>query len=523
MTDRTIDLLIVGGGINGAGIARDAAGRGLDVVLCEQGDLASATSQWSSKLIHGGLRYLEYYEFRLVREALAEREVLLRLAPHIIRPMRFVLPHNKLLRPAWMVRLGLFLYDHLGGKRSLPGTETLDLRRDRRGNGLKPELRRGFEYSDAWVEDARLVVLNAMDAARMGAEVHVRTRCTAARREDGHWRATLTDVDTGETREVRARILVNAAGPWVDKFLQAGLGRNELAHLRLVKGSHIIVPKLYEGTHAFILQNTDRRVIFTIPYERDLTLIGTTDIPYDGDPAEVSIEPEEVRYLCDAVNLYFERQIGPDDVVRTYSGVRPLYDDKSDNPSAVTRDYVFDVEAPQGGGPPLLSIYGGKITTYRKLAEHAMEKLSPFIAGLKPGWTDTKPLPGGDLPEANFQRFLEGLRAAFAYLPEDLSYRYARLYGSLAMHFLDGTASLDDLGEDFGAGLHAAEVDYLVDREWARTVDDILWRRTKLGFAVPAEGRERLAARLTERLGPAATPATRAPFPEPPRQAAGGR
>jgi glycerol-3-phosphate dehydrogenase len=514
MPDQTVDLLIVGGGINGAGIARDAAGRGLKVLVCEQNDLASATSQWSSKLIHGGLRYLEMYEFRLVREALAEREVLLSLAPHIIRPMRFVLPHNRRLRPAWMIRLGLFLYDHIGGRRTLKGTESIDLTRDPRGAKLKTSMTKGFEYSDAWVEDARLVVLNAKDAQERGAEIVTRTRCEAARRDGDRWRVTLTDVDGGGSREVTAKILVNAAGPWVDRFLKQGLGRNDGDHLRLVKGSHVIVPRLYEGGHAYILQNHDRRVIFTIPYEREFTLIGTTDIPYDGDPASVHCTREEVSYLCDAVNEYFQPQIGPDDVVRTYSGVRPLYDDKQANPSAVTRDYVFDVENPDGGAP-LLSIYGGKITTYRKLAEHAMEKLAPFLPDLKPTWTAEAPLPGGDIPDRDFKGFVEGLKTRYPFLTDRMAERYARYYGTRTERFLGGAASLEDLGEDFGGDLFALEVNYLISDEWAHTADDILWRRTKLGIRLDADGRKRLEAYLADRLGQRAQPLAADPFPTP--------
>jgi len=499
MTDITqADLLIVGGGINGAGIARDAAGRGLKVVLCEQADLAQATSSASSKLIHGGLRYLEMYEFRLVREALAEREVLLKAAPHIIWPLRFVLPHNRLLRPRWMIRLGLFLYDHIGGRRSLPGTKSLDLRNAPQGAPLKDEMTRGFEYSDCWVEDSRLVVLNAMDAAARGAEINVRTRCIEAHRDGDDWLATLEDGESGRTRTVRARILINAAGPWVDRFLRHGLGRNEEAHLRLVKGSHIIVPRLYDGAHAYILQNTDRRIVFAIPYERDYTLIGTTDLIYDGDPATVAISEEETAYLLDVVNRYFKKQIEPSDIKRSYAGVRPLYDDRTDNPSAVTRDYVFDVEAPAGQAP-LLSIYGGKITTYRKLSEHAMEKLAPHLPGLKPGWTAGGTLPGGDI-ENGFDAFLAELRRRHPYLAERQSWRYARLYGTLSRHFLDHVTTLDDLGEHFGDDLYAAEVDYLMSREWARTADDVLWRRTKLGLRIDRVGRERLAAHMQARL-----------------------
>ncbi|MEE8270704.1 MAG: glycerol-3-phosphate dehydrogenase [Alphaproteobacteria bacterium] len=501
--DGMLDLLIVGGGINGAGIARDAAGRGLKVLLCEQADLAGATSSSSSKLIHGGLRYLEMYEFRLVREALAEREVLLRAAPHIIWPLRFVLPHDRLLRPAWLVRLGLFLYDHIGGRRSLPGTATLNLRGGSQGAPLKSELTIGFEYSDCWVDDARLVVLNAKDAESRGTEVLVGTRCTAARRvgngDDAHWEAVLLDVATGGERKVTARILVNAAGPWVDRFLQRALRRAAARNLRLVKGSHIIVPKLFEGGHAYIFQNTDKRVVFAIPYEQDFTLIGTTDLRYDGDPAEVAITADETAYLCTAVNRYFERQAAPADVVRSYAGVRPLYDDKADSPSAVTRDYVFDVEG-ETGDAPLLSIYGGKITTYRKLAEHALAKLKRHLPAMGPAWTETATLPGGDLPAGDFDRFVAGLRATFDFLPADLARRLARLYGTLCLKFLDGAVRIDDLGEAFGAGLYEREVAYLVDHEWARGVDDILWRRTKLGLAMPAEGRDRLESWLADRF-----------------------
>ncbi len=499
----SVDLLIVGGGINGTGIARDAAGRGLKVLLCEQDDLGGATSASSSKLIHGGLRYLEMYEFRLVREALTEREVLLAAAPHIIWPLRFVLPHNKLLRPAWMIRLGLFLYDHIGGRRTLPGTTALDLRQGLQGAPMKPELVKGFEYSDCWVDDSRLVVLNAMDAVNRGAEVRVRTRCTSARRvgagTGSRWQAILVDEATGAERQVTARILVNAAGPWVDHFLQKGLGDNAAQNLKLVKGSHIIVPRLYEGEHAYILQNTDKRVVFAIPYEDRFTLIGTTDMLYTGDPGTPAITEEETAYLCEAVNRYFESPVAPSDIVHTYSGVRPLYDDAEANPSEVTRDYVFDVKSDHGH-TPLLSIYGGKITTYRRLAEHAIAKLEPFLPGLGPAWTEGAPLPGGDLPDG-FEAFVPDLASRYPFLPEPLARRYARLYGSLCLDFLANAGTLADLGEEFGVGLHAREAEYLMDREWARSADDILWRRTKLGLVMPPEGRDRLADWVDRRVG----------------------
>jgi glycerol-3-phosphate dehydrogenase len=492
--DGTVDLLVIGGGINGAGIARDAAGRGLSVILCEQADLASATSSSSSKLIHGGLRYLEQHEFRLVREALAEREVLLRNAPHIIWPMRFVLPHNKLLRPAWMIRLGLFLYDHIGGKRSLPGTKSLNFRTDRvEGAPLKPELTRGFAYSDCWVEDSRLVVLNAMDARARGAEILPRTRCVEARRDGGQWIAKLKDLATGTERVVRARILVNAAGPWVERVLHGVAAQSGSAHMRLVKGSHIVVPRLFDGDHAYILQNTDRRVIFAIPYEHRFTLIGTTDIPFEGDASDVKITPEETDYLCDAVNRYFAKQIGPADVVRSYSGVRPLYDDDSSaNPSTVTRDYVFDL-AGSPGEAPLLSIYGGKITTYRRLAEHAMDKLTPFIPVPRPSWTADAVLPGGDMASHRFEPFAAAFRNRHPWLPEDVAQRLCRLYGTMAEKIIGDSTKLADMGIDFGGGLYEREVDWLVREEWANSADDILWRRTKLGLHVPAEGAVRLA------------------------------
>lgn len=485
------DLLIVGGGINGAGIARDAAGRGLKVLLCEQNDLACATSSASTKLIHGGLRYLEYYEFRLVREALIEREVLLRAAPHIIWPMSFVLPHSRELRPAWMLRLGLFLYDHLGGRRKLPASRAIDLRKDRVGEPLDARFTKAFSYADCWVEDSRLVVLNAMDAAERGAEVLVRTRCTGARREGELWEATLRPSVGGAERRVRGRALVNAAGPWVTEVLGTVAGINRRKGLRLVKGSHLVVPKLFEGDQAYIFQNDDRRVVFIIPYERDFSLIGTTDIPYDGDPGEVRMTPAEADYLCTAVNRYLAKPVRPEDAVWSYAGVRPLYDDASANVSAVTRDYVFDIDG-EPGRAPLLSIFGGKITTYRKLAEHALEKLQPLLGLSAATWTEGAVLPGGDLPDADFERFLAGLRADRPWLPAALARRYARAYGTRLESFLAGAKGLDDLGEHFGDGLYEAEMGYLMGKEWAASAADILWRRSKLGLHVARQTEARL-------------------------------
>ena len=488
-----VDLLVIGGGINGAGIARDAAGRGLRVVLCEQNDLGSATSASSTKLIRGCLRYLEYYEFRLVREALIEREVLLRAAPHIIWPLTFVLPHDKGLRPAWMVRLGLFLYDHLGGRERLPGSRGLDLRREPVGVPLKDTLRKAFSYSDCWVEDSRLVVLNALDAAERGAEVLPRTRCSQARRVDGLWEARLTPAEGGPERILRARALVNAAGPWVSEVMSQIAGGNARSSLRLVKGSHIVVPRLHDGEQAYILQHTDRRVIFIIPYERRFSLIGTTDVPYDGDPTQVRITEDETAYLCAAVNRYLRQELHPRDVVWSYAGVRPLYDDASESASAVTRDYVFDIDASEGR-PPLLSIFGGKITTYRKLAEHALAKLDEASGRQTAAWTQSAPLPGGDMPDADFERFLETLKRERPWLPAELARRYARAYGTRVTRMLDGIQGLDDLGEALGEGLYEAEADYLAREEWARCADDVLWRRSKLGLHVDDAAKARLAA-----------------------------
>ena len=492
------DLLIIGGGINGAGIARDATGRGLKVVLAEQGDLAGYTSSSSTKLIHGGLRYLEYYEFRLVREALFERERLLESAPHIIWPLRFILPHEKGIRPAWFVRIGLFLYDNLAPRKKLPGTETINLKRHVAGTALKPGFDTAFVYSDCWVEDSRLVSLNALDAAERGAEIRVRTRVASARREGDTWHAVLEDVETGETHAVRARALVNAAGPWVADVLNAKLGLNTKNNVRLVKGSHIVVPQLFEGDHSFILQNRDKRIIFAIPYQGRFTLVGTTDVPVDSGPGKAVISDEEVRYLCDAINHVFKREIEPSDVVWTYSGVRPLFDDGSSSASAVTRDYVFDLNAPQGQAP-VLSIFGGKITTFRKLAEQALDELKPFFPAMKPTWTENAKLPGGDMPDADFDRFLADLLRRKPFLAPEHALRMGRAYGTRIEELLGAAQSWADLGEDFGAGLTAAEVDYLVRREWAHSADDILWRRSKLGLHVPVETAQRIEAYLAEK------------------------
>lgn len=500
-TRETVDLLIVGGGINGAGIARDAAGRGLSVLLVEQDDLAGHTSSASTKLIHGGLRYLEYGEFRLVREALIERERLLGMAPHIIWPLSFVLPQNQSPRPAWMVRLGLFLYDHLGGRERLPGTRTVALDRSPFGAGLSPRTGKAFVYSDCWVEDSRLVVLNAIDAAERGARIETRTRLVGARREEGGWVATIEGA--GGTRTVGARVLVNAAGPWVGDVIGRLGGNDTDRGVRLVKGSHIVMPKLYEGDHAFMLQNDDRRIVFAIPYEQNFTLVGTTDEPWTDPPGKATIGAAETRYLLDTIGRYFEREVDEADIVWSYAGIRPLYDDRSANASAVTRDYVLDVDTGGDSGAPVLNIFGGKITTYRKLAEHAMRELARFFPEAGGAWTAGAALPGGDIADADFEAFLRALHAERPGLPPALLRRLARAYGTRVRVLLGDAMAIDDLGEDLGGGLTTAEVDYLVGTEWARTAEDVLYRRSKLGLHVPEGTADRLDRYLAERAAAA--------------------
>ncbi|MBB3934266.1 glycerol-3-phosphate dehydrogenase [Aureimonas phyllosphaerae] len=486
---KTVDVLVVGGGINGVGIARDAAGRGLSVVLCEKDDLAEGTSSRSGKLVHGGLRYLEYYEFRLVREALIEREVLLRSASHIIWPMRFVLPHSPEDRPAWLVRLGLFLYDHLGGRKKLPGTRTLDMLRDPEGAPILDKYPKGFEYSDCWVDDARLVTLNAVDAAERGAEVLTRTACTSARREGDVWAVEVRDETTGETRRLRARCIVNAAGPWVNDMVGRVAGRNSRRNVRLVKGSHIIVPKFWRGEHAYLVQNTDKRVIFINPYEGDKALIGTTDIAYEGRAEDVKADESEIAYLLAAVNRYFKEKLRREDVLETFSGVRPLFDDGKGNPSAVTRDYSFDLD--EDGGAPMLNIYGGKITTFRELAEHAIEKLAKFFPAMGKAWTGNATLPGGDIEDADFIQFCETMRTRYPWMGREMIHRFGRLYGTRMQAIVGSATSAEGLGRRFGRRLFEAEVRYLVAHEWAERPQDILWRRTKEGLHMtPAERAE---------------------------------
>ncbi|MCB5411408.1 glycerol-3-phosphate dehydrogenase [Pseudogemmobacter faecipullorum] len=472
-----VDLFVIGGGINGAGVARDAAGRGLSVVLAEKDDLAQGTSSRSGKLVHGGLRYLEYYEFRLVREALIEREVLLNAAPHIIWPMRFVLPHSPSDRPAWLVRLGLFLYDHLGGRKKLPGTRTLNLHRDPEGAAILDQYKKGFEYSDCWVDDARLVVLNALGAAEKGALVLTRSPAVSAVRENGAWTVTTRNARTGEERVFRAKCLVNCAGPWVSDVINNVAGTKSTRGVRLVKGSHIIVPKWWAGQNAYLVQNHDKRVIFINPYEGDKALIGTTDIPWEGRAEDVEIAETEIDYLLTCVNRYFKEKLRREDVVHAFSGVRPLFDDGKGNPSAVTRDYVFDLD--EAGGAPLLNVFGGKITTFRELAERGMHKLKHIFPQMGPDWTAAAKLPGGDMPGADYESFINSARDAFPWMPRELLQHYGRRYGTRVKDIVGAAASVEGLGRHFGSHLYEAEVRYLVEKEWALTAEDVIWRRTK--------------------------------------------
>jgi glycerol-3-phosphate dehydrogenase len=483
------DLAVVGGGINGVGIARDAAGRGLKTLLVEQADLGAATSSASSKLIHGGLRYLEHYEFRLVAEALAEREVLLRIAPHVVWPLDFVLPHMPHLRPRWMIRAGLFLYDTIGGRSTLPRSRGVKLTAAGWGAALRPELTHGFVYADCQVDDARLVVLNARSAAEQGATIMPRTRCVAGRRDGALWRVTLHDLATGARGEVACRALVNVAGPWARSLLDRELQVPAPGDLRLVKGSHIIVPRIHDRPHAYILQNPDGRVVFMIPYEGEFTEIGTTDVPIESMEPPPACSREEVEYLCAAASRYTLRPITPDMVVNTWSGVRPLYDDGTDDPSAITRDYRFVLDE---NGPPLLSIFGGKLTTYRKLAEAALAKLAQWFPDRRP-WTERAPLPGGDFGGASFDELVAAYCGRYPRLDAGWLRRLLRRHGTCAAEILDDVRAEGDLGESFGGGLYERELAYLVDREWARTPEDVLWRRTKCGLHMSAAQRARVA------------------------------
>lgn len=469
------DVVVVGGGINGVGVAVDAVGRGLSVFLCEKDDLASHTSSASSKLIHGGLRYLEHKEFRLVREALAEREILLAKAPHIMRPLRFIMPHQPHLRPAWLIRIGLFFYDHLGKREKLAGSKHITF--DAATSPLKAEITQGFEYSDCAVDDARLVVLNAIQAREQGAHIATQTRCISAYRENGLW---VIDLENTQGRyTVQAKALVNAAGPWVAQFIQQNLKQKSPYGLRLIQGSHIVVPKIYAGDKAFILQNDDHRIVFAIPYLDQYTLIGTTDHEYQGDLNKVTITQPEMDYLLDVYNDHFKHQLGPQDILYTYSGVRSLCDDESDNPSAITRDYTLALSQEQDA--PLLSVFGGKLTTYRKLAESAMTQLQPFFPTMKKPWTEKALLPGAE-NLVSVELLIQQLIQAVQDVSVQLASRWAHAYGSRVWIFLNNISMLHELGQDFGHGLYAQEVDYLVNQEWAITSSDILWRRSKLGL-----------------------------------------
>jgi glycerol-3-phosphate dehydrogenase len=508
LAEDVFDLLIVGGGINGAGIARDAAGRGLRVMLVEQAGLAHFTSSASSKLVPGGLRYLEYFHFRLVREALLERERLLAIAPHLVRRMRFVLPFEPKRRPAWMVRLGLFFYDHLVRKSTLQRSSNVRFATSALGKPMRENLRRGFAYSDCTVDDSRLVVLNAKDAALRGAVVRVGHRMIGAAREGGRWTVNIEDQISKQVYSVSARAIANAAGPWVAQVLTERLAGSSAHAVRLIKGSHIVVRRLYEGDHAYVLQHPDRRIVFVIPYQNDFTLIGTTDIPWQGEPGPMSITAAETEYLCATVNAYFRRPIAPADVVWSYSGVRPLFDDDASDASAVTRDYVLDVEAPPGEAA-VLSVFGGKITTYRRLAEHALDKLAPHLGAMAAPWTGSAPLPGGDIANGDMESFVNGVQDRWPFLSTAQAWRLARAYGTRVAALLGEIESCGEMGEDFGGGLTRLEVDFLMDEEWARSVEDLYWRHSKAGlYASPADER-RLAAYLNSKHGTVDEPAAR--------------
>ena len=479
------DIFIIGGGINGCGIARDAAGRGYSVRLAEMNDLASGTSSWSSKLIHGGFRYLEHYEFRLVRESLSEREVLLKMAPHIIWPIRFVLPHHNAMRPAWLLRLGLLLYDYIGKRKLLPGTKVLNLRTAIEGEPLKKIFSKGFEYSDCWVDDARLVILNAVDAQDRGAQIETRTKVISAIRKEGYWEITTENLRSGKINKHKARILINAAGPWVDKVLGEALISNNSKNVRLVQGSHIVVPKMHEHNRAYIFQNADGRIIFVLPYEQDYTLIGTTDQDYKGDPADVVITDTEISYLCSAVSEYFSKPILKEDIVWSYSGVRPLYDDGATAAQEATRDYVLRSDTHDD--LQVINIFGGKITTYRKLAESMLEKIEAAIGKRKNSWTDSSHLPGGDFEVTGFNALVSKLTADYPFLRLALAKRLIRAYGTKSWLIMQGTTNIKDMGQDFGGSLTEREVIYLIENEWAESAEDVIWRRSKLGIRLSAD------------------------------------
>ena len=498
-TDRKtdFDIVVIGGGVNGAGIARDASGRGLSVLLCEKDDLASHTSSASTKLIHGGLRYLEHYDFMLVRHALQEREVLLKAAPHIIWPLRFILPHHQSLRPRWLIRLGLFFYDHIGGRKLLPKSHSVNLTEHLTGESLKENYSHGFEYSDCWVQDSRLVVLNVMDAAERGCDVRVRTEVMDLIRHEGHWSVKLKDKNNSQVSSVTAKVIVNASGPWVDKTLDLDEEHDSRYSTRLVKGSHIVVPKIFDHPYTYIFQNPDNRILFAVPYEQNYTLLGTTDMEIEGEPGSIEIDNTEIEYICNAVSEYFKKPVKADDVIWSYSGVRPLYDDASANASKVTRDYKLDLDTRKN--TPILSVYGGKITTYRKLADQAVDMLTGHLDIQKSDWTQSTHLPGGDIPDLDFDAYLDTSGKRHPWLDESLLYDYARNYGTCMETLLKGCQTMDDLGHHFGGLLYEKEVDYLLQYEWAQTAEDILWRRSKKGLQLSQEEATKLQDFLKQR------------------------
>ncbi|WP_420547962.1 glycerol-3-phosphate dehydrogenase [Curvivirga sp.] len=492
-TDQIFDLFIVGGGINGVGIARDAIGRGFSVYLAEKDDLASGTSSGSTKLIHGGLRYLEHYEFNLVRKALMEREVLWKMAPHIVHPLRFVLPHHKGLRPTWLLRLGLFLYDYIGGRKLLPATKKLNLKTHAAGQPIKDDFTTGFEYSDCWVDDARLVVLNAVDARERGAVIETRQQVVKTNKVDGIWEVDVKDVLTGDVKTIKSKLVVNATGPWVDHFLNAtGKGSN-IQNVRLVQGSHVIVKKLYDHDRCYIFQNEDGRIIFAIPYENDFTMIGTTDHDFTGNPDDAGITREEAEYICKSASEYFKKEITADEAVWEFSGVRPLYNDGASKAQEATRDYVLRLDGEEGEAK-MLNIFGGKITTYRRLAEAAMEEIETVLGTKKPEWTMGATLPGGDFAHNGREDLAARIKSAHNYLPDEMITRWVRSYGTYAFNILKNVSSLADMGEHFGGTLYAAEVDYLMKEEFAVTAEDVLYRRSKQGLIFNSDAEEKLAS-----------------------------
>ncbi|MBK8970134.1 MAG: glycerol-3-phosphate dehydrogenase [Hahellaceae bacterium] len=496
MNNGPYDLLVIGGGINGVGVALDAQGRGLSTALVEMKDLAWATSSASSKLIHGGLRYLEHYEFRLVREALSEREVVLRKAPHIVKPMRFILPHQPHLRPSWMIRSGLFLYDHLGKRELLPGSRFLRFAPNT--SPLQDAITKGYEYSDCWVDDARLVVLNAMQCRDLGGHIFTRTRCVRVTQEDGIWQVLVQNELTGEQRTLKARGLVNAAGPWVKTLLMNEMARTSPRGIRLIKGSHIVVPRIHEGDEAYILQNEDGRIVFVIPYMDRFSIIGTTDVEHRGSPDSAAISAEEIHYLCKIVNVHFRKAITANDVLWSYSGVRPLCDDESDSAQAITRDYTIELETEQGA--PLLSVFGGKLTTYRKLSEAVMTKLSAFYPQMSGPWTASHQLPGGNIG-TDLAVYTQHLQERFPFLGEGTAKRLVTTYGSRVEVILRGAKALSDLGRNFGEEFTQKEIDYLLQYEFAMTGEDILWRRTKMGLLLTPTQQESVTAYVAAQLG----------------------